>query len=296
MKKYKMQYVYLVTTIVLWSITPALAKIALRELTNYQLLFYTSIVGTIALFIVNISQNKINLLKTYKLKDYSIMFSMGGLGIFLYYIFLYGGIAIAPAGQVNVINYLWPLFVIIFSIPLLKEKYNYKTIIAIMISFLGAWLAISKGNFLNLNTQYMTGYILTFFGAICYGLFSVLGKKLQYEKFSSMLVYYTSAMLLIIPTALYTSGFKVPQQLPTIIVIILLGGIINSLGFVFWFKALQLGNTHKTANMIFLVPFLAMIWTFFLNNEPFVVASIIGLILIIIGIFIQINNKIEKVS
>jgi uncharacterized membrane protein len=57
-------------TILCWSLTPAVAKIALGEIDNYQLLFYTSIIGVISLFSVNLYQGKLRLLSTYTGKDY----------------------------------------------------------------------------------------------------------------------------------------------------------------------------------------------------------------------------------
>lgn len=284
-------YLYLILTIILWSATPAVAKLALGELNNFQLLFYTSIIGVISLFLVNLFQRKLNYLKNYSKKDYLKMFGMGIIGIYLYYIFLYGSFAIAPAGQVNVINYLWPVFVVIFSIFLLKEKFNYKTILAILVSFFGALIIFTKGNLLIFDNQYMLGYLLAVIGAVCYGLFSVLGKKLEYEKFSSMLVYYISATILIIPTTIITSGILIPKSIITIISILVLGGIMNSIGFVFWFKAIKLGDTHKTANYIYIVPFLAMIWTYVLNSEQILLSSLVGLGLVIIGTLIQAFNK-----
>ena len=292
MEQEKSGYFYLILTILLWSATPAVAKLALSELSNYQLLFYTSIVGSISLFVVNYFKNRLGFFREYKARDYLIMFGMGVVGIFLYYIFLYGAFAIAPAGQVNVVNYLWPVFIIIFSIPILQEKFNSKTILSILISFLGALVAFTKGDFLAFSGQHSSGYILAALGAICYGLFSVFGKKLNYDKFSSMFIYYISATVLIIPTSLLISGFVFPKSLVTIISILALGGIMNSITFVFWFKALKLGNTHRTANLIYSVPFLGMIWTFLLNGENFSLAAIIGLTLIIVGIFMQLTNKV----
>jgi drug/metabolite transporter (DMT)-like permease len=67
---------------------------------------------------------------------------------------------------------------------------------------------------------------------------------------------------------------------------------MNSIAFVFWFKALKLWNTHKIANLIYFVPFLAMIRTYFLNSEPFASSSIVGLILIMVWVFIQLKNKV----
>ena len=109
-----------------------------------------------------------------------------------------------------------------------------------------------------------------------------------------MLVYYMEGIVLIIPTSLAISGFEIPKSLTTIIAILALGGITNSIAFVFWFKALKIGHTHKTANLIYSVPFLAMIWTYFLNGEQFSIASVIGLALIVTGIFIQLTNRDES--
>ena len=292
MDKGRLAYFYLAATILLWSATPAVAKLALGELSNIQLLFFTSIVGVITLFLVNMAFGTLSNLFSYRPIDYLKMFAMGAVGIYLYYIFLYGAFAIAPAGQANVINYLWPVFIVVFSIPILNEKYNSKTIIAILLSFTGAAIAFTKGDFSAVSGQYAAGYLLAGLGAICYGLFSVLGKKLGYEKFSSMLVYYACALALIAPTVTFTSAIKVPQSLTTIIAILVLGGVMNSIAFVFWFKALSLGDTHKFANIIYAVPFLAMIWTYTLNSEPVSIFSIAGLLLIVIGMAVQVRNKV----
>lgn len=292
MKKTKSASFYLMITIFLWSLTPAVSKIALGEIDKYQLLFYTSLIGVISLFIVNFYQGKLKLLHSYKKVDYFRMFGMGFLGIYLYNIFMYGSFSIAPAGQVNVVNYLWPVFIIIFSIPILKERYNYKTILAMTLSFVGALIAFMKGNISSFSNEYALGYLFAALGAICYGIFSVYGKKYNYDKYSSMLVYYVFATILIIPTSLIASSFTIPQSLNTILAIIALGVLINSIAFVFWLKALELGDTHKIANIVYITPFIAMIWTYILNSETISYYSVVGLIFIVSGIIIQVKNKI----
>lgn len=219
------------------------------------------------------------------------MFFMGIIGIFLYHTCLFGSFTLAPAGQVNVANYLWPVFIVIFSIPILKEKFNWKTILAVVLSFIGVLLSLSKGNFSEFDTHYLFGYLLASLGAVCYGLFSVLGKKHNYDRVTSMFVYYASATILIIPTTISVSKITIPQSLSTIITVIILGVVMNSVTFIMWFKALKLGNTHITANAVYAIPFLAMLWTYFLNAESISPASIAGLVLIIFGISLQVNNK-----
>ena len=90
MDKGRLAYFYLAATILLWSATPAVAKLALGELSNIQLLFFTSIVGVITLFLVNMAFGTLSNLFSYRPIDYLKMFAMGAVGIYLYYIFLYG--------------------------------------------------------------------------------------------------------------------------------------------------------------------------------------------------------------
>ena len=291
MPQLKTSYIYLILTIILWSAIPAVSKLILAELDNFQMLCYVVIIGAISLFFFNLFSGKLNLLKSYTRKDFLIMFSMGFLGVFLYHLFLYSSFALAPAGQVNVMNYLWPIFIVILSIPILHEKFNYKTIFAIVLSFLGAIIALTKGNFAVFSGQYSLGYLLAAIGALFYGLFCVLGKKVRYDKLSSMLVYFIAAAIFIIPTTAIVSGFVMPKSLTTIVCLLVLGGLINSLTLVLWFEALKSGHTHKTANLVYIVPFLAMVWTYFLNAEPFSIYAIIGLFLIVGGALIQLKNN-----
>lgn len=286
----RIAYLYLALTILLWSASPAVAKLALVELSNIQLLFFNNLMGIITLSIVILIQKKQSLFSNYSKEDYLKMFGMGFLGLFLYYIMIYGSFSLMPAGQANMINYLWPMFVVIFSILILKEKFTSKTFIAIILGFVGAIIIITKGNFSSFQNEYTTGYLLALGAAICYGLFSVLGKKLNYEKFTSMLVFYVSSFILITLTMLTFSKFVIPQSLTTWLAIIFLGGFSSSLGFVFWFKALEKGKTHQLANLIYITPFLALVFAFFLNGEIIPTISVIGLLLIIIGILVQLSG------
>ncbi len=294
MYKDKASHFYLITTIILWSATPAFATIALKELNNFQLLFYVCIIATISLFIAVLLSKRLPILMNYSKKDIITMSFMGIIGIFFYHICLFGSFTCAPAGQVNVANYLWPIFIIIFSVPILKEKFNFLTIIAVIISFAGVFLSLTRGKFSDFDPQHILGYLLASLGAVLYGLFSVLGKKYNYDRITSMCVYYASSTILIIPTTLIVTEIVIPKTPSTIISLLILGIIMNSVAFIMWFKALHIGHTHTTANTVYIIPFLAMIWTFLLNNEPFSMASLAGLVLIIIGISIQTGNRIHK--
>ena len=62
-----------------------------------------------------------------------------------------------------------------------------------------------------------------------------------------------------------------------------------------WVLALSYGNTAKISNLAYITPFLSLVWTFIVLDEPIELFSILGLCLIVIGIFIQLkDNSSEK--
>ncbi len=51
-KKQKKYYFYVIIAILSWSLMPSFSKLALNELNIFQLLFYTSFLATLTLFIL----------------------------------------------------------------------------------------------------------------------------------------------------------------------------------------------------------------------------------------------------
>jgi len=64
------------------------------------------------------------------------------------------------------------------------------------------------------------------------------------------------------------------------------------LTFFFWLKALQLApSTDKVSNLVYLAPFLSLVFVNFILHEPLYLTTPLGLLLIITGILIQNKNK-----
>ena len=58
----------------------------------------------------------------------------------------------------------------------------------------------------------------------------------------------------------------------------------------FWVMALETGKTAKVSNLAYITPFLSLIWTFLFLGEKIKLNSLIGLIIIILGIFVQMKD------
>ena len=58
--------------------------------------------------------------------------------------------------------------------------------------------------------------------------------------------------------------------------------------FLFWLKAMQsASSTAKIANLIFISPFISLIFIYFIVGEQIYVSTLIGLTVIILGLILQ---------
>ncbi|MFH0752006.1 MAG: DMT family transporter [archaeon] len=289
----KIAYIYVALTVFLWSSVAAVGKILLKGLDNFQVLFYMLITAIIGLFIIILLKKKLKELLKYKLKDYWSFTYMGFLGIFLYSALFFGALMFAPAQEAFIVNYTWPIWVVIFASIILKEKFTARKLTAIILGFIGVYTVVTNGKILEFTITNVKGNLLALGGAVSYGLFSVLGKKDNYDKLNSMFFYHISGLIFAIPALLIFSKITT-INLPQLGGLIWLGTFTTGIAFTLWFLALKYGDTAKMSNIIFLTPLLSLVWIYFLIGEKILPSSVIGLVLIVTGIIIQSGDKLQK--
>lgn len=291
----KREYIYAGISIALWSTTATVTKLLLGNLNSMQILVVGSFFAFIFLLIVNLIKGSLKDLKTYKIKDYLQITGMGILGTFLYNLFLYLGINTLQASQAFIINYLWPIMTVVFACIILKEKMTIKKIVAIILSFLGVTIVTANGDILNVEKNSIIGAGYCILAAISYGLFSVLNKQKTYNKYLSMMLFYLVSFII---SLLYTVVSKNRFTIETnqLIGLLWIGIFTSATAFTFWALALEKGDTAKISNLAYITPFLSLIWTFLLLNEQFSIYSVMGLVIIVLGIVIQMREKGEKIK
>lgn len=183
-----------------------------------------------------------------------------------------------------------------FACIILKEKMTSRKLIAIILSFIGVIIVTADGNLLNIRKDNIIGAIYCIIAAISYGLFSVLNKKTSYNKYVSMMLFYFVSFII---SLLYILIFENSFELESIQLLGLLwiGIFTSATAFTSWALALEHGDTVIISNLAYITPFLSLVWTALILKEELNINSIIGLIIIILGIFIQLKeNKVGKIQ
>ena len=127
-------------------------------------------------------------------------------------------------------------------------------------------------------------------GAISYGLFTSLNRKVDYDKSITMMIGYSLTFLITTVINWLRSDLFLPSGVQ------LLGfawnGIFTmAIANTVWVLALQAGGTAKISNLAYITPFLSLIWTSLILQENISLYSVIGLLFIVLGIFIQLKKQ-----
>ena len=279
-------YTYALLTVFIWSTLAAIAKILLSDIPNLETLAVSSVFAFLFLLAINIKNGTIRELSKYSVKDYGIMAGLGFLGLFLYSALYYYGITELSSQEACIINYLWPIMLVIFSCIILKEKFTFIKGIAMLCSFAGI-VILSTGSGSMTSGNASLGMISCIVAAACYGLFSVLNKKANYDQNIAMLVIW---LVVAACSAIVGPRIEVwkPIQGMQWLGIIWLGVVIDALAYLLWALALNgVENSAKIANLAYLTPFLSLLVSAVVLKEKIQMRAVVALIFIVGGILLQ---------
>ena len=103
--------------------------------------------------------------------------ALGVGGLFGYHALYFISLRLAPPAEAGLVNYLWPLLIVLFSGLLPGERLRLYSVAGALIGFAGtAILFAGKG--LTPTTGAMTGYLAAFMAAFVWAGYSVLSRRL----------------------------------------------------------------------------------------------------------------------
>ncbi len=281
-------YLYLAVPILLWSATPLLVTELSKSIPVFEINFIATALSVVALAVACLASGKWHSLGKYSAKDYRTMTLMGVTGIFPYTTLYYLAFSLAPAsaGNINIVNYLWPIWILILSAFLLKESLTWRKLAGVLLSFAGVYLIVSGGTPASFQAQNSLAYVCAGCGAFFWAFFSVMSKRSNYDALSSMLIYSAAALICFFLAAIFFSKLVMPSGRSWLLLFVL-GGCVNGFGYLFWILALRKGTTAKIANAVYLTPFAALVYLFLFKGHPITVIQLISLALILAGPLVQ---------
>jgi drug/metabolite transporter (DMT)-like permease len=290
MNNQKKSYLFAISAILLWSTVSTAFKISLEKLGFVQLLFVSSSIATLILFAIVLIQKKTNQIFS---SPRNILNSalVGFLNPFAYYLVLLKAYSVLPAQIAQPLNYTWPIVLVLLSAPLLKQKLYLKSIIALIISFTGVFIIASQGNFTTFKIDNPLGIFLATGSSIIWALFWILNIKDKRDETVKLFLnfFFGTIYTFVVLIVFFEIRIEFSKSLISAIYV---GFFEMGITFVLWLKALQYAKSNeKINNLVYISPFMALIFIHFILKEEILYTTLIGLIFIITGILVQQISK-----
>ncbi len=280
-------YFYAILAVVLWSTVATAFKISLRYMTPEMLLFVSSLTAIIVIFFISILTKdfrKILKPEKYGLKKSAIN---GFLNPFLYYLILFEAYSLLPAQIAQPLNYLWPVMLVLLSVPLLGQKLKTSSIISALIGFLGVYVISTQGDIFGFKIEKPFGVFLASVSSIVWALYWILTQKDKRPELEKLFWNFSFGSVYVFVYILIFSKFEI-SEIKGWFVSIYVGIFEMGITFYFWLKALQLSERNdQISNLVFLSPFMALFFIHIFLNEKIYYTTYIGLFLIVSSIFIK---------
>lgn len=101
--------------------------------------------------------------------------ALGVAGLFGYHSFYFAALALAPAVEANLINYLWPLLIVLFAGLTPGQRLGPRHLLGAALGLGGCALAIGGGA--GFDPAYLAGYACALAAALTWSSYSVLNRR-----------------------------------------------------------------------------------------------------------------------
>ena len=220
------------------------------------------------------------------------------LGVTIFNSFTYIALTSTIVINASIMGSIAPLLIIFFSWLIQNTKPSSFQFLGILLSILGVIFIILKGNIVNLfYLNFTPGDIWMLIAVICWGLYSVLLKKLdsslpQIPTLSVMIFF---GLIFIFPFYFYESlsGSFYPNKKSDFFMIFYVAIFAGIFSFIFWNKGVSIIGANRAGIFLHLIPLFSSIWAIFILGERFSIYHAFGISFIIAGIILA-NYKVSK--
>ena len=298
LKNQNKAYVFAGIAIFFWSTVASAFKLSLEHLEPIQLVFYSTLFSVCVLFVILIYQGKAQLIKRFSRADLLRCALLGLLNPCLYYIILFQGYDALPAQEAMVINFSWPVMMVILSIPILKQSIDIKSFLSIILCYIGVIAIATGGDLLSLSFNSPKGVFYMLFSTVIWSLFWLLNTKNKNDPLASLFLIFLFSSPVIFLIMYFTDSFVVPS-IEGLMGSIYIGFFEMGISIILWQSALKISTTvSRVASLVFITPFMSLVVLYLVLGEKILASTFFGLILICAGLILQkyFTNKLIESS
>ena len=193
--------------------------------------------------------------------------ALGVYGLFAYHFLLFIALRNAPPVEANLVNYLWPLFIVVLSPVLLPGvALRWPHVLAALLGFGGAAIAIVGGR--ELTGTLAWGYLPALAAAFIWATYSLLTRRVAAFPTTAIGLFgLVSGLLSLLCHALLEPTAQLQTSDWALLALLGLGPLGAS--FYLWDKALKLGDARQIGILSYITPLASTALLLVVSGRPF---------------------------
>ena len=205
--------------------------------------------------------------------------ALGVYGLFAYHFLLFIALRHAPPVEANLVNYLWPLFIVVLS-PLVLPgvALRWPHVLAALLGFGGAAIAIAGGR--ALSGALAWGYLPALAAAFIWATYSLMTKRVAAFPTTAIGLFgLVSGVLSLVCHAALEPAVALQPRDWALLTVLGLGPLGAS--FFLWDKALKLGDARQIGILSYITPLASTALLMMVSGQAFTWSIALATVLII---------------
>jgi drug/metabolite transporter (DMT)-like permease len=275
--------------VTVWGASFVATKVSLQYATPTTIVWLRFSMGVVILGIAVALKKQFALPKG---KDWGYFAILGFLGITFHQWLQSTGLQTAQATTTAWIVATTPVFMALLGLFILRENLALYQVAGIFLATFGVLLVVTKGDLgaLTAGKFGTTGDFLVLISALNWAVFSTLSRSGLKKHPATRMMFFVMSFGWLFTSILFfsSSGLGQISSIPWHgwIAILFLGIFCSGIAYIFWYDALKDLPVAQTGAFLYLEPFVTLIVASIVISETILLASIIGGMTILIGVWL----------
>ncbi len=217
--------------------------------------------------------------------------SVGGL--FGYHFFYFVALRNAPAVEANLINYLWPLLIVLFSSLLPGERLRWFHTTGALMGLFGAFLLVAMKGSISFQSAALGGYLAAVAAALIWSSYSVINRRFDHIPTAAVSGFCGMTSLLAFVCHFFMESWVTPDGIQILFVI---GMGLGPLGLAFfvWDYGTKHGDLQLIGVLSYSAPLLSTLLLILFGKAEASLLVLISCLLIIGGALLASKDKLKR--
>jgi drug/metabolite transporter (DMT)-like permease len=201
-------------------------------------------------------------------------------GLFGYHALFFAAMAHAPAAEANLLNYTWPLLIVLLSAPLLGLRLTFRHLLGVVTGLSGSLLLLARGT--NFTVGALHGYLCAIGAALTWAFYSVLARRMRSVPTRAVVGYCAvSAVLAAVAHTLFETTIVPDWQ--ALFAILALGVGPVGAAFLLWDFGMKRGDPRLLGALAYATPVASTIILGLAGFAPLSLTTVVAALLVVTG-------------